>query len=103
MERLEAAEVKERAPRLAKARREMIEAEEDLRALDRRQAARRARAQARLAAADEDVRRLRGASAAVQPPDRRLADLEEKWDLLIRELTELRREIRRREEGTPPR
>jgi RNA polymerase sigma factor (sigma-70 family) len=94
---------KERAARLIHARNELVVAEEHLRQLEREQAAERGRSQAQLEAAEERVRQLQGQPSGPDGAARRTAKLEQKVDLLLQELTELRKELRRRYgEGKPP-
>jgi hypothetical protein len=82
---------------LAHVRRAFVEAEEDLRLLERLQAVRRERAVRNLQAADEQVRRLHGASPQLEPATRGSVALETKVDQLLREMAELRRELRRQQ------
>jgi hypothetical protein len=84
----------ERSRALLHAREELMVAEEQLRLLERRQAAQRARLQVRLEVAEERVQRLQGEPARRDAPDRRLAEVEGKLDQVLRELAELRRDLR---------
>ena len=72
-------------------------AEEELRLLERLQAIQRERAVRNLQAADEQVRRLKGASSRVEPTARGSLELETKVDQLLREIADLRRELRRQQ------
>jgi small-conductance mechanosensitive channel len=77
-------------------------AEERLRSLERRQAHERARLQARLEAADERVQQLQGVPARRGPSDRQQSQVEGKLDQVLRELAELRRDLRRPPAPKPP-
>jgi hypothetical protein len=88
---------RKRNAQLAEARQELVAAEEGLRLIERRQAFERTRWHGRLEAADERVRLLKGGEPLGRGAmERRQRELERKLDLLLRELTELRREMRRR-------
>ena len=82
---------------LADARREFVNAEEDLRLLERLQTMKREKAIRKLQAADEQVRRLQGGVSHVESAARGSLELETKVDQLLRELADLRREIRRQQ------
>jgi RNA polymerase sigma factor (sigma-70 family) len=93
----------QRSARLTNARQDLVAAEERLRLLEREQSAERGRVQAQLEAAEERVRLLQGEAPASDAAGRRAAELERKVDLLLRELTELRKELRRPpDEGSRP-
>jgi RNA polymerase sigma factor (sigma-70 family) len=81
---------------LRDARRAVLLAESQLHLLERQQESQRARAQDLLRAADERVRQLEGGPAPGGGEGGHVADLERKMDQVLRELTELRRELRRR-------
>jgi RNA polymerase sigma factor (sigma-70 family) len=85
----------DRANLLSKVRREFVEAEGDLRLLERMQAIQREKALRELEAAGDQVRRLQVASPQMEPAARGSMELEVKVDRLLREIAELRREIRR--------
>jgi RNA polymerase sigma factor (sigma-70 family) len=80
---------------LAQARKEYVKADEELRLLERLQTIQRERAQRNLAAADDQIRKMKGASIQTEPAARGSVDLEIKVDRLLREIGDLRREIRR--------
>jgi RNA polymerase sigma factor (sigma-70 family) len=80
---------------LYRARRDFLEAEENLRLLERTQDFQRDRARRKLEAANERVRQLEQDSSPAAPAKSGTAQLESKVDRLLREMGELRREIRR--------
>jgi RNA polymerase sigma factor (sigma-70 family) len=85
-----------RTDELIKARQALVAADESLRLIERRQAMERARWQSRLDAADQRVMQLQGGAPQGRGPiERRQQQLEEKLDRLLREMTEIRREIKR--------
>ncbi|HLJ93179.1 MAG TPA: sigma-70 family RNA polymerase sigma factor [Gemmataceae bacterium] len=81
---------------MTSARQEFVEAEEELRLLERLQATQRERALRKLHEAEEGVRRFHGTSPGVDPMARSSRELEMKMDQLLREMADLRREMRRR-------
>jgi hypothetical protein len=85
----------DRANLLSKVRREFVEAEEELRLLERMQAIQREKALRELEAAGDQVRKLQVAPSQMEPAARGSMELEVKVDRLLREIAELRREIRR--------
>jgi RNA polymerase sigma factor (sigma-70 family) len=86
----------QRTEELIEARQKVVIAEERLRQLERRQATQRERTQAQLQAADERIRQLQGAPSQPAPAQGRIQELERKVDQLLREMAELRREMRRK-------
>jgi RNA polymerase sigma factor (sigma-70 family) len=85
---------KRRTEQLINARLQVIEADANVRRVERRQARERNRLQLRLDASDDTVRRLEGAAPA-ERTNRRTTDLEAKLEQLLREVAELRREVQR--------
>jgi hypothetical protein len=84
-----------RSAELFEARLAVIQAEEEVRLVERQQAAQRARLQARVDAAHDRVRQLQDDAPPADPADRRVRGLEKKLDEVLRELAELRREMRK--------
>ncbi len=97
----------DRSRLLRQARMEFLEAEEQLRLLERSQAFQREKARRRLEAADERLRFLEEGPLSADSSKQGLPELEHKVDRLLREMADLRREIRRQQtEGdkqSPPR
>ena len=80
---------------LVKARQEVVVAEERLAAIERRQVVARDRDRGRVEAAEEQIRRLDGNPPRGTSADPRVRELEGKIERLLREVAELRRELRR--------
>jgi hypothetical protein len=80
---------------LLKARFGQMEAEEQLRSLERRQANERAHMLARLEAVEDRLQHVQGEPPRRAATDRRSAELEGKLDRVLSELAEMRRELRR--------
>jgi hypothetical protein len=76
-------------------RQEMVTAEEGLRLLERQQATQRQRFETRREAAEDRLRQLEGIPLRGEPTNRGLAELEKKIEALQREVSDLRRELRR--------
>jgi hypothetical protein len=74
---------------------ELLGAEENIRLLERSQEFQREKARRRLDAADERVMQLEQESSPAAPAKQGTTELETKVDRLLREMAELRREIRR--------
>jgi hypothetical protein len=80
---------------LNRIRTQFIEADEKLRFLERVQAFERERVLRRVEAAEESVRKLQQDSSRAIPAIQASAELERKINRLLRDVSELRREIRR--------
>jgi RNA polymerase sigma factor (sigma-70 family) len=76
-------------------RQEMVTAEEGLRLLERQQATQRQRFETKREAAEDRLRQLEGLPLRGEPTNRGLAELEKKIEALQREVSDLRRELRR--------
>jgi RNA polymerase sigma factor (sigma-70 family) len=80
-------------------RKEILAAEEHIRLLERRAMRETERLQAALDAASARVRQLEGLTPAAAPTGRSNAEWQRRLDELIREVAELRRELKRQREG----
>ncbi len=85
----------ERIKRLSKLRNEWVLAEEDLRLLERQQGIQRRKALAKLERAEARLAPDPPATPTAKAIQRRLEELDEKMDRLLRVVEQLRREIRR--------
>ncbi len=86
---------KQRAEQLAQARKDSITAEVKYKLLEQQLAARRQRRQAEIDATAERLARLRDIPTPPASDARRLAEIERKLDELLREVKELRQELRK--------
>ncbi len=80
---------------LVKARKELVIAEENLRLIEQQQAHQLRRIYAKLEAAEARLEPTKEDSPRPEPSKRRIDELEAKIDMLLREVAELRRELRR--------
>jgi RNA polymerase sigma factor (sigma-70 family) len=85
----------ELAERILQARREMVDAEEQLSLFDRLTALKRRAAQAQIEDLQDRIRQLHGWAGQPDAADRRIRDVERKLDDVLRDLTELRRDLKK--------
>jgi hypothetical protein len=90
-----------RTDQLVKARQEVVVAEERIATIERQQVIERESDRARVEAAEARVGRLAGDLPRGAPVDPRVRELESKVERLLREVAELRRELRRQTPRPP--